>query len=321
MPAREGNAARRPARPGAAHATRDSLFGFSCAFAAYGLWAFLALYMKAVAHMSPVEVIAHRMVWSLPIALLALLWLRQTAALARALGDPRTLLMAGVAAALVSINWGIYVWAIGSGHALDAALGYYINPLFSIILGAVLLQERVVAAQWTAIALAALGVGVLAWRMGSIPVAAIGLTFTWGLYAFCKSTLPVGANEGFALEVLLLLPVGAGLILWYGGTGGGHFLAGSLSDTLLLLGCGPITAVPLLFYANGAKRLRLITLSLMQYIVPTGVFLIAVFIFREPFTATDLLAFGFIWAGLVLYSLSQIRLERRVRAGDGAEGA
>lgn len=287
---------------------RDSLSGFLYATGAYMLWGILPLYMKAVAHMSPVEVIAHRMVWSVPVVLLTLLWLGRMADLKRALTEPRTLMMAGVAAALVSINWGTYVWAIGADHALDAALGYFINPLFSILLGRFLLKERLLVIQWLAIALAGIGVGIVTWQLGQIPVVGLTLTISFGFYAYLKRALPIGPNQGFALEVILLLPVGIGIILWYALTGSGHFLVGSASDTSLLLGCGIVTAVPLILYANGAKRLNLTTIALMQYILPTTIFLIAVFWFREPLTLANLAAFGFIWGGLLLYSISLLRV-------------
>jgi chloramphenicol-sensitive protein RarD len=281
----------------------DSLSGFLFALTAYLLWGFLPLYMKALAHIPPVEVIAHRVVWSVPIALAVIAWLGRTADLRAALKSPRMLGMGAMTAALVSVNWGIYVWAIGSGHALDAALGYYINPLFSIFLAAVLLRERIGPAQGAAIALAAVAVAILTWEAGRLPVVALSLTLTWGFYAFLKKWLPIGPNQGFALEVLILLPLALGYMVWLWGAGAGHFLQGVPLDNALLIGCGIVTAGPLMIYANGAKRLRLSTIAIMQYIAPTMIFLTAVFIFDEPFSTEKLLAFGLIWAALAIYSL------------------
>ena len=290
----------------------DSLRGFFFALTAYLLWGFLPLYMKAVAHITPAEVIAHRVIWSLPIAGAVLLWLGRTADLKAALRSPRTLGMAAMTAALISVNWGIYVWSIGSGHALDAALGYYINPLFSIFLGAVLLRERMGRTQLGAILLAAVAVGILTWEAGRLPLVALSLTLTWGFYAFLKRRLPIGPNQGFTLEVLLLLAPSLGYILWLQYTGTGHFLMGVTTDNLLLIGCGLVTAVPLMIYANGAKRLTLSTIAIMQYIAPTMIFLSAVFVFDEPFSQTKLIAFALIWAALVIYSLPMLaaRLNR-----------
>jgi chloramphenicol-sensitive protein RarD len=291
----------------------DSLSGFFYALAAYLMWGFLPLYMKALAHVPPVEVIAHRVLWSLPIALVVIVWLGRTADLRTALRTPRMLMMGAATAALISVNWGIYVWAIGSGQALEAALGYYINPLFSVLLGRVLLKEQLTSAQWAAIGLAAAAVALLTIEAGRLPVVALGLTVSWGAYAYLKKSLPIGPNQGFTLEVMLLAPFALGYLVWTGmnGQGQGHFLTGSLDDTLLLAGTGVVTAIPLMIYANGAKRLRLSTIAMMQYIAPTMIFLIAVFLFDEPFGRMRLIAFPMIWAALVIYSVSMLRQRRR----------
>lgn len=295
-----------PALPRAAVPGGDTLPGFLYALTAYLLWGFLPIYMKALAHIPPVEVIAHRVVWSVPIAVAVIAWLGRTADLKTALRSPRMLGMAALTAALISVNWGIYVWAIGSGHALDAALGYYINPLFSIFLGAVLLGERMGRTQMAAIALAVVAVGILTWEAGRLPVVALGLTVTWGFYAYLKRRLPIGPNQGFTLEVLILLAPALAYIGWLQAKGTGHFLQGVAWDNALLLGCGIVTAVPLMIYANGAKRLTLSTIAIMQYIAPTLIFLTAVFIFDEPFSVVKLVAFALIWTALVIYSVPML---------------
>ncbi len=295
--------------------TGDSRAGFFYALAAYVLWGFLPLYMKALAHIPPVEVVAHRAIWSVPVALAVLVWLGRTADLRAALANPRMLAMAALTAAIISVNWGIYVWAIGAGHALDAALGYYVNPLFSILLGAVLLGERLRGIQWLAIASASVAVAILTWETGRLPLVAMGLFLTWGFYAYFKRRLPIGPNQGFALEVLILAPFGLAYAVWLAVQGGGHFAVGMPGDTWLLVGCGIVTAGPLMIYANGAKRLRLSTIAIVQYIAPTLIFLTAVFLFDEPFSATKLVAFGFIWAALVIYSWSILRRRPVVTAG------
>ena len=297
----------------------DSLRGFGFALGAYLMWGFLPIYMKALGHISPAEVIAHRVIWSIPIAGAVLLLTGRTGDLLVALRTPRMLVMGAATAALISVNWGIYVWAIGSGHALDAALGYYINPLFSVFLGAALLGERLSRAQWVAIALAACAVGVLTWEAGRLPVVALGLTLTWGVYAYLKKSLPIGPNQGFFLEVLLLLVPAVLYVLWLVQTGQSHFLQGNATDTWLLLGCGVVTAVPLMVYANGAKLLRLSTIAMMQYIAPTMIFLTAVFVFGEPFGRARMVAFPMIWIGLAIYTGSMVRQARRPAvAGAGA---
>jgi len=288
----------------------DSLRGFGFALSAYLLWGFLPLYMKAMAHIPPAEIIAHRVIWSIPIAGAVLIALRRTADLRAALRSPRVLGMAVVTAALISVNWGVYVWAIGTGQALEAALGYYINPLFSVFLGAFLLGERLSLAQKGAIGLVALAVGVLALETGRLPVVALTLTVTWGIYAYLKKSLPVGPNQGFFLEVLILLVPALGYVGWLAVRGESHFLTGVPGDTWLLLGCGVVTAVPLMLYANGAKLLRLSTIGMMQYIAPTMILLTAVFLFGEPFGRARMIAFPMIWVALVIYTTSMVRQAR-----------
>lgn len=296
----------------------DSPRGFAFALTAYLLWGFLPFFMKAVAHIPATEVVAHRIVWSVPIAGLVLLWLGRTADIRAALRSPRMLAMATLTAALVTVNWGIYVWAIGADRAIETALGYYINPLFSIFLGAVLLKERPDRAQVVAIALAALAVAILAFDAGGLPWVSIGLCISWGFYAFFRKTLPIGPNQGFFLEVLLLSVPALGYIVWLEASGQGHFGDTGMGDVLLLLACGVVTAVPLMVYANGAKLLRLSTIGIMQYIAPTMIFIIAVFVFNEPFGTAKLVAFVFIWLALFIYSGSMLRSVRARRAAAAA---
>jgi chloramphenicol-sensitive protein RarD len=294
----------------------DTGRGFAYAVSAYLLWGFLPIYMKALAHVPPVEVVAHRVIWSVPVAGAILLATGRTGDLGRALGSPRTMAMAALTAAIISVNWGIYVWAIGSGHALDAALGYYINPLFSIFLGAVLLKERLSVAQMAAVGLAAAAVLVLTFASGQVPLAALGITVSWGAYAYFKRALPIGPNQGFLLEVLILTPFALGLIALVTARGEGHFLEGVPEDTWLLLGTGVVTAVPLILYAYGAKGLRLSTIGILQYIAPTMILLTAVFLFGEPFGAAERIAFPMIWAALALYTASLVQQARRSRAAE-----
>ena len=288
----------------------DTLRGFGFALTAYLLWGFLPIFMKALAHISPAEVIAHRVIWSIPIAGAVLYATGRSADLRAALRNPKMLGMAAVTAALITVNWGIYVWAIGAGHALDAALGYYINPLFSVFLGAVLLGERLSRAQIGAIALAALAVAVLTYDAGKLPLTALGLTVSWGFYAYLKKSLPIGPNQGFFLEILILLAPAIGYVIWLQTHGAGHFMVGIPRDTVLLLCCGLVTAVPLMIYANGAKLLRLSTIGIMQYIAPTMIFLTAVFVFDEPFGRAKMIAFPMIWLALVIYTSSMVQQAR-----------
>lgn len=292
----------------------DSPRGFAFALAAYLMWGFLPVYMKALAPVPTLEVLAHRVIWSVPMALAILMWLGRTADLRAALRSPRMLAMATLTATLISLNWGLYVYSIQSGQAMEAALGYYINPLFSVLLGRVLLGERLDRLQWLAVALASAAVIVMTLEAGRVPLLAISMMLTWGFYAYFKKSLPLGPNQGFTLEVILLLPFALGYAVWSGATGRAVFLNGDRGLTALLIGAGIVTAVPLMAYANGAKLLRLTTIGIMQYITPTMIFATAILAFGEPFDQARAIAFPMIWAALVLYTLALMRQNRRQAA-------
>lgn len=305
---------RTPPAPNVNPASGDTAQGLGFALGAYVLWGFLPLYLKAVSHVPAAEIVAHRIIWAVPIAGALLIFLGRTRDIRTALRSPRTLAMGCITAALITFNWGIYVWAIAADRTLDAALGYYINPLFSVALGALLLGEKLDKLQLAAVALALCAVVVLATTLGAVPWAAIGLTVSWGFYALAKKQLPIGPNQGFLLEVLILLLPALAYVGYLTATGQGHFMAGNSTDTWLLLGCGLVTAVPLILYANGAKGLRLTTIGVLQYIAPTMIFLVAVFVFKEPFGQARMIAFPMIWGALVLYTISMIRQMRGRRA-------
>jgi chloramphenicol-sensitive protein RarD len=283
-----------------AAATRGFLFALS----AYLLWGALPLFMKAVAHIPAIEVVAHRIIWSVPVAGATLLALGRTADVKEALRSPRTVLMAAVTAAFITCNWSIYVWAIAVDRTVETALGYYINPLVSVLMGAALLGERLNRFQLAAIALAAVAVLILALDAGGVPWVSLALAITFAIYGFLRKTLPIGPSQGFFLEVMILALPALGYIIWLQMHGEGHFVLSNPGDIGLLMACGPVTAVPLMLYAFGAKLLRLSTIGLMQYIAPTIIFLIAVFGFGEPFSGVRVIAFVLIWTALAVYTWS-----------------
>jgi len=290
--------------------TEDSPRGFAFAIAAYLMWGGLPLYLKAISHVPALEVVSHRIIWSVPVASIILIILGRTRDIQTALKSPKLLAMGTLTAALISINWLTYVYAISTQRTLDAALGYYINPLFSVFLGFILLRERMRPLQWVAVCFAIGAVVVLAYELGSLPWISLTLTLSWGFYALFKRSLPIGPNQGFLLEVLVLSPIAIGYLmyLWINGT---HSFANvSWSTTMLLMGSGVVTAVPLIVYANGAKLLRLSTIGMLQYIAPTFIFLTAVFIFDEPFGWEKKIAFPMIWVALAIYSASLIKTRR-----------
>jgi len=280
----------------------DARRGFVLAFSAYFCWGLLPFFMKAVAHLPLAEVVAHRIVWSVPVAAAVLVWLGRTADFRAAVGSPRMLAMAALTAAVITFNWSIYVWAIAVDRTVETALGYYINPLVSIFVGAVFLGERLSRLQVIAVGLAVVAVAVLTVESGNLPWVSLALAFSFAAYGFFRKTLPIGPSQGFLLEVLILAVPAAGYVVYLAATGQGHLFAGSWRDTVLLLCCGPVTAVPLLLFAFGAKLLRLSTIGIMQYVAPTMVFLIAVLAFHEPFGIGEAIAFGLIWTALAIYS-------------------
>lgn len=294
--------------------TEDTPRGFAFAIAAFAIWGMLPFYFRALGHVPTAEVVAHRVIWALPVALGWLIYLGRTADLRLAIRSPRMLGMAVVTASLISINWGSYVWLIQSGQAMQAALGYYINPIFSIFLGATFLGERLSARQWGAVALAFAAVVVLTIEAGSLPMGALAIVFSWGGYAYFKRALPIGPNQGFALEALILLPAALGFMAWLALQGRLFALHASGTEWLLLLGCGFITATPLILYANAAKGLRLSTIAIAGYSIPTMIFLISTLVFREPFDGARLIAFPMIWTAMALYISEVLRTRRAAQA-------
>lgn len=294
--------------------TSEPATGFVYALSAFGLWGLFPLYLKAVAHIPVWEVVAHRIVWSIPVALLLLFFMRRFADLKAAFRSPRMLAQAALTAALISFNWGVYVYAIAADRAVEGALGYYINPLVNVLLGAVLLGERLNRLQAMAVGLAIIAVAILTVRAGGLPWVSLALAFSFGFYGYFRKTLPIGPVQGFALEVLILSVVAAPLLVWLISSGAGHFGPTGNLDVMLLFLAGPVTAIPLVLYASGAKLLRYTTIGVMQYVAPTLIFLLAVFVFKEPFGIWQLIAFCFIWAALALYTWSLLSKKKPAQA-------
>ncbi|NMG41520.1 EamA family transporter RarD [Chelativorans sp. ZYF759] len=302
------------AETGGATETGDTLAGFMFALSAYGLWGLMPLYMKLVAHIPAAEVVAHRALWSVPVAGIVLLALRRTADITAALRSPRTIAMAALTAALISVNWGIYVWAIAVDRAVETALGYYINPLVAILMGAVLLGEKLSRAQIVSVLLACAAVVVLTVDAGGLPWVSLALAFSFACYGFLRKTLPIGPSQGFFLEVIILSVPALGFATWLAMTGQTHFRMDEPMDMLLLILCGPVTAVPLILFAFGAKLLRYSSIGIMQYVAPTMIAIIAVFVFQEPFGPGRITAFALIWMALAIFTWSMLKQSREAAA-------
>jgi chloramphenicol-sensitive protein RarD len=266
---------------------------------AYALWGIVAAYWKLLAHVRPVELLAHRALWGLLAFGALVVASKQLRAVGAAFRDTRVLLTMALSATLLAINWGIFVWATVSGHLLDASLGYFINPLISVALGTVLLRERLTRLQWIAIVLAATGVVILTWRAGRVPWVALSLAGTFGLYGLVRKTAKVDALVGSTVETILLAPVALVYLLVVPGV----WSTAETSTHLLLVGTGIITAVPLVMFTSAARRLPLSTVGFLQYLAPTGQFLLAALAYGEPVPLDRLAAFVVIWTGLACFSL------------------
>lgn len=291
----------------------DGSRGFLMALAAYGLWGALPFYLKALNHIPAMEIVAHRILWSIPVALLLLVAMGQLQDIIRAVRQPRMLAMAALTASLITINWSVYVWAVAHDQVIGAALGYYIGPLVNVVLGGLFLGERLTRIQYIAIGFAAAAVILLTINAGGLPWVSLALPTTFGLYGFFRKSLPMQPLQGFTLEVLILGIPALAYVIWLVSTGQDHFASAGTVDRALLVFAGPFTAVPLILYAAGAKLLRYTTIGLMQYMTPTMLFVFAIFIFGEPFTTIQLIAFVLIWTGLALYTWSMLAAHRKQR--------
>jgi len=275
--------------------------GLLSAALAYVIWGLFPLYFHQLRDVNALEVVLHRSLWSL-LFMLALLALKHRwQALTQALRQPRTLAVFAASALLLSGNWLIYVWAVHSHRVIEASLGYFINPLFNVLLGVLVLHERPRPVQWLALGLAALGVVGMAWVNGAAPWVSLALALTFGLYGLLKKLAPLGAQDGLALETLILAPLVIPALAWFASHGGDTAHAAP-TTWLWLLAAGPLTAVPLLLFAYGAQRITLSTLGLLQYLGPTLQFAIGLWVFHEPMQPERLAGFGVIWLALLLYS-------------------
>jgi chloramphenicol-sensitive protein RarD len=281
---------------------------------AYLLWGILPLYFKLLVIVPPIEIVANRIIWSLIfLGVLVTLW-RRWGTIRTVLSSGRILLVMLLTAALIASNWLVYVWAVVNGYVLETSLGYYLNPLFNVLLGVAFLKERLSRAQSGAVMLAAGGVAVLAWGAAAGLWISLSLAFSFGLYGFVRKIAPVDALEGLWVETALLAPPSLFYLFWAHQGLGGLAAFGAATTILLLLG-GAITAIPLLLFNAAAKRLPYSTLGFLQYIAPSLQFLLAVSVFGEPLTPAHALCFGAIWIALAIFAIEGLRLGRaRARA-------
>ena len=276
---------------------------------AYGLWGLFPFFFKQLQHVASSQVVLHRMVWSLVFVLLVLAVLRRWAWLGDVRRRPRLLTTFAASSALLASNWLTYIWAVNNGHVLDASLGYFILPLVNVALGFLFLHERPRPAQWLAFGIAAAGVLWLALLTGHVPWIALALAVSFGFYGLIRKLAPLGALEGMSLETLLLAPVAAVVLLW--GQHSGALPEQDAHTWLLFALSGPVTAVPLLLFSAGARRIPLSTMGVLQYITPTILLFLGTLLYDEPFSGPRMVGFALIWTALLLYSADSWRYTRR----------
>jgi chloramphenicol-sensitive protein RarD len=279
---------------------------------AFLCWGLFPLYFHALSAVAPLQIMVHRVVWSLLFLAIILSIRGQWTWLAALRQQPRVVLSFALSSLLLSGNWLLYIWAVNNGHVIEASLGYFINPLVNVMLGYLVLKERLRPAQWSAIGLAGLGVLWLTWQAGHMPWIALTLAASFGGYGLMRKTAKLGALEGLSFETMILFPFALAYLVWLTMHGQNDFLTTSSNSTRWLLAAsGPITAIPLLLFASGARKIALSVLGLLQYIGPTIQLSLGIFLFHEAFTQARLIGFALIWSALALYAAEGLLASRR----------
>lgn len=292
---------------------QDGRAGYAFGIGVYLFWGLVPLYFVLLTGIDAIEIVAHRILWSVPLLLILLAALRWLPRLRTALTSPKILRALAVSAVLIAINWLVYIWAVTHQHVLAASLGYFLNPLINVLLGTALLGERLRPAAILAIIIAAAGVAILAF--GALDTLWISLTlaFSFGTYGYVRKITEVGAIEGLAVETMILAPACLGYLFWLASQGTLAFGTDPVMDALLVFSA-VITSTPLMLFAAAARRLTLTTLGFLQYIAPSMAFLIGVFILDEPLETAQIICFALIWTGLAIFSIDNLRAARRRRA-------
>ncbi len=300
-------------KPAPSTPSSEASLGAAAAGLGYLLWGLSVIFYKQLMDVPPFEVLAHRSVWSVVLTLLLIFVLGRRAALMAVLRDRRTMWTLLGTGLLIGSNWFVFIYSINEARIVETSLGYYINPLVSVLLGVAFLGERLSRAQGVAVVLAAIGVAIFAFDLGQLPWISLYLAASFAAYGYLRKVSRATPLEGLFVEVLVLLPLALAYLWWLSGHGGTSFgNAGWFTWTFLVL-TGPVTAVPLFLFAFGAQRIRLATLGLMQYLAPTTQFLVAVFLYGEPLGSVQMMTFGLIWFGLGIFSFETWRYERALR--------
>ncbi len=277
--------------------------GIWFAIGAYGFWGLFPIYWKWLTHVSALQLIGHRIIWSCVI-LLVIVWVtRQWQSFRAAIAAPRVLRIYVAAAMVLTINWLVYVWGVNAGFIIETSLGYFINPLLSVSMGVIILRERLRPLQWIPVILAAIGVAYLTIAYGSLPWIALTLAFSFGTYGLVKKLAPLNSLYGLTLETAILFIPAFLFLIFSDATGQGAFLHTGIVSDILLIGAGVVTTIPLLLFASAARRIPLSFIGILQYIAPTLQFLLGVLVYREPFSLTQFIGFGIVWVALIIFAL------------------
>lgn len=281
------------------------------AIGAYVIWGFLPIYWKALQQVPALQILNHRVVWSLVFLAILISARKNWSPLRQAIRQPKIVLVYGLAACLLAVNWLTYIWGVNAGFIVETSLGYFINPLVNVLLGVLFLREKIRPLQWVPIGMATAGVLYLTFSYGSLPWIALVLAFTFALYGLLKKTAPLGSLHSLTLETGILFVPSLLYLVYVALQGSGIFIEYNTLTNLLLVFTGVVTAVPLLLFGAAARSINLSLLGLLQYIAPTCQFLIGVLIYNEPFTQARLIGFSIIWAALFLYWLESFLAHRR----------
>jgi chloramphenicol-sensitive protein RarD len=285
--------------------------GFVFGLSAYAMWGLFPLYWPLLEPAGAVEILANRIFWSLAVVGVLIFATGRARQLRAVLADRRTRKILAVAAVVIAINWGTFIWGVNNGHVVETSLGYFINPLVTVLIGVLVLGERLRRLQWLAMGIAAVAVVGLTVQFGRLPWVALVLAFSFGTYGLMKKKANTGAVESLTVETLALSPLALGYLIWLSATGASHFTGHGTGHTLLLVGTGVVTAVPLLCFGAAATRVPLTAIGLMQYVTPTLQFLIGVFIDHEPMPAMRWVGFVLIWIALAVFTAELISHRRR----------
>jgi chloramphenicol-sensitive protein RarD len=288
--------------------------GLAAGAAAFIIWGLFPLYLAPLRDVPVLQVIAHRITWCCVIVLALVLARGELGKLRAALSDRSVVTRLMTTATLISVNWVTYVWAVGHGRVVETSLGYFINPLLNVLLGVIVLSERLNRAQWAAVALAAVAVAYLTVTAGALPWIALTLATSFALYGLLRKIVPVEALTGLTAETLMLLPISAAWLIWCAANGTGSFGHASRLTDVLLVGSGAATALPLFLFAYGARLIPYSTVGLLQYIAPSLQLGCGVLVFHEPFTRSRMVGFALIWAALLIYAADGLRRARRAAA-------